>query len=329
MKIKERNIGIDIIKVIAVILVLSVHFFLNTNYYSIYSFGGISMKLQTIIRNFCMICVPLFIISTGFLNNKKEYNKSFFKSLFNIIIIWIFYSVIEYLILNWLNGNLFNIKDFIYSVTSFEGCGYSWYIEMYIGLYILSPILNNAFDNFNEKNKLYLLILSISSIILPEFLNSNKIIHFPNWWSLIYPIPYYICGKYILYTKPKIKKTNLILLIIFIQIFTTFYDYIASIKFNSFPVFISSTLIFLTFYDLNIKNIKLKKTISYISNISFDIYLSSSLIDKLIYPIFNSYLLKYNITQQKCILFAPILIIIIFILSFIYGSIRKLTIKVR
>ena len=95
-KNKQRNYGIDIIKIVAVILVICVHFFLNTNYYDTAN-SGIAMKIKSAIRNFCMICVPLFLIATGFLNTKKQYNKSCFKGLVAIIIIWLFYSIIDFL----------------------------------------------------------------------------------------------------------------------------------------------------------------------------------------------------------------------------------------
>lgn len=98
MKTKNRNYGIDIVRIIAVVLVLSVHFFLNTNYYNTIHLGGISLKIQSIIRNFCMVCVPLFMLITGFLNKKTEYNRSFFRGLLNILIVWFFYSIIESII---------------------------------------------------------------------------------------------------------------------------------------------------------------------------------------------------------------------------------------
>ena len=101
----ERNTGLDIVRLLATILVLTIHFFLNTNYFST-QLSGISMNLQSIIRSFCMSCVPLFMILTGYLNNKKEYNKSFFKSLFNILIIWLFYSILEFFVLSYLNKEI-------------------------------------------------------------------------------------------------------------------------------------------------------------------------------------------------------------------------------
>lgn len=77
---RDRNYGLDILRVIAIISVLSVHFFLNTKYY-IVSKNGIGMKAQFVIRNIFMICVPLFILLTGYLNNKKNMIKNFLKDL--------------------------------------------------------------------------------------------------------------------------------------------------------------------------------------------------------------------------------------------------------
>lgn len=263
-KIENRNYGIDIIRVIAIILVLSVHFFLNTSYYSV-SNVGIGMKLQTIIRNFCMICVPLFMLITGFLNKKTKYDKTFFKGLINILIIWFFYSLIEYFTLNILNHNynLLNLKSFIYSLSSFKSCGYSWYIEMYIGLYLISPIINNAYNTFDRKNRFILLLVVILNLVLPTFVNElfNGIIHMPNWWISIYPLAYYIVGKYIFDIKPKVNKKTLVFLLVLTQIITFSFDYIGSIDFNSLPTFLSATLIFLLFYDLDIKNNILKNII--------------------------------------------------------------------
>lgn len=333
MNNKDRNYGIDIIKIIAVILVLTVHFFLNTHYYSFGQGDGLGIKVQSIIRNFCMMCVPLFIIATGFLNKKTEYNKSFFKGLINILIVWFFYSLIEYFVLNLVDGKFinFNFIDLLNSITSFEACFYSWYIEMYIGLYLLSPIINNAYNSFDKKNRFRIFIIAITITILPQFINSvfNGIVHMPNWWAPIYPLAYYLCGKYIYDIKPKIKKKNLIILFILGQIFNFSYNYISGIDYDTLPIFINSTLLFLIFYDIDIKNQKLQKIIAYTSNISLDIYLASSVIDKLLYPIFNSKMDVMGVTQQYAILYSPIILIIIFVLSFIYGSIRKLIINVR
>lgn len=332
VEIDKRICGIDIIKVVAVFLTISVHFFLNTSYYVTESYG-VNMKIQSMIRNFCMICVPLFLITTGFLNSKTEYNKKFFKGLALVLIIWLFYSIIEYFSLNILNGTTSNLnfKDLLFSVTSFTACQYSWYIEMYIGLYLLAPIINTAYNVLNDSNKKSLLFLSIVMIILPNFINAvfDKTFHFPNWWTSIYPIAYYITGKYIADKKPIFNRKKLIILLLFNQVLMMSFTYISSIEFNSLPTFINSVIVFLLLYNIDFKNNKMKKIVAYTSRISLDIYLASSLIDKLIYPIYGKIFNFSGMTQQHIIIYAPLIVITVFILSFIYGSIRKKMINIR
>ena len=118
MKDSNRIYGVDILRIIAVILVLVLHFFTNT-YYNSTDLNNLNMKVQTVIKDFAMICVPLFMVISGFLNKKAQYDKSFFKGLFNILIVWIFYSLIEYFVLNILNNNYqaLNFKDLLFSLT--------------------------------------------------------------------------------------------------------------------------------------------------------------------------------------------------------------------
>lgn len=328
MKNKERVIGLDIIRVIAVLFVLCVHFFLNTKYYTT-EFNGIGMKLQYIIRNIFMICVPLFILLTGYLNKKKEYNKEFFKELIIILIIWLFYSIIEYPITNMYKFT--SIKDYIFQITNFKASRYSWYLEMYIGLYLLSPLINNGYNSLKQKDKNILLILSIILFIAPGFINDllKDIIHFPNWWYSIYPLGYYITGKYLSETKPNYNKLFLIGIYILNQIIIFMVMNKAKTEFESLTIYISSVIVFLIFYNINIKNKCLSKIITTISILSLDIYLASGLTDRIIYTIFNNKLYLYNIPQSRCILYAPLVIISTFILSTLYASIRRKIIRVR
>lgn len=329
---KDRNYGLDILRVVAIISVLSVHFFLNTKYYSV-SKNGIGMNLQYIIRNIFMICVPLFILLTGYLNKNKKYDKKFFKGLLNIIIIWLFYSIIEFISKKILSNNIdeITIKNLLLAVSSFKACHYSWYIEMFIGLYLLSPIINNAYDNFSTKDKNILLCISIITFILPGIINDvlEEYIHFPNWWYQVYPLGYYITGKYLNDCKPKYNKLILIILFIAVQVISYLLKGKSNIEFESLTVYMSSVIVFLIFYNINIKSKFLKNIITTISIMSLDIYLASGLIDHIVYTIFNSKLALYNIPQSRCILYAPIVLIITFTLSSLYASIRRILINVR
>ena len=76
---KKRNINIDLIKCIAVFSVISVHFFLNTNFYNTPVVGN-KMYIAVFFRTLFMICVPLFIITTGYLMKNKELNKKYYEN---------------------------------------------------------------------------------------------------------------------------------------------------------------------------------------------------------------------------------------------------------
>lgn len=256
---KKHILGLDLVRVVAVILVLTVHFFLHTKYYDS-PLTGINMNIQSVIKNFCLSCVPLFILLTGFLNNKKEYNKKFFKGLAAIIIIWLFYCIIEFFVLNIINDNYenLNINNFIYSITSFQAVSYSWYIEMYIGLYLLAPLINVAFDNFSNSNKKIFTAIIFFLGIGFNFLNIifKDVIQFPDFWNSIYILSYYVVGKYIATIKPKFSKKYLFLLLVINQLLTFYYQSLdgISVDYNSLTIFTQSVILFLLIYDINIKN---------------------------------------------------------------------------
>lgn len=209
MSKKERLFGLDLLKILATFTVLSVHFFLNTQFYNTNA-TGFSITIQVIIRNLCMICIPLFVMLSGYLNNKKDYNKKFFIELLEIIVIWLFYSIIEFITTSIMNNNLstFNIKTMLYKISIFTACRYSWYIEMFIGLYMMTPILNRAYDSFDDKSKKIVTFLALLLTIGFSFLNGvfSNIIHFPLYWGNLYFIAYYLVGKNIAYFKPDLKS---------------------------------------------------------------------------------------------------------------------------
>ena len=88
----KRHIGIDIVKTIAILSVVGVHFFLNTKFYRV-NLDNTNLFIQTIIQQICLTCIPLFVMSTGYLNNNTQINKSYFKKILPIIYIYLLYSI--------------------------------------------------------------------------------------------------------------------------------------------------------------------------------------------------------------------------------------------
>ena len=94
MSLKERNFGLDLIRTLAIFLVMGSHFMEYSDFYG-KIIQGKSMFLLINLRNFVRICVPLFILLTGYLKStKKEMNLNYFKSILKLLITYLVVSII-------------------------------------------------------------------------------------------------------------------------------------------------------------------------------------------------------------------------------------------
>ena len=66
---KSRMVAADVLRCVACYLVISIHFLMNSGFYSTTVYGK-KMFLAVLIRCACTICVPLFLILSGYLMNK-------------------------------------------------------------------------------------------------------------------------------------------------------------------------------------------------------------------------------------------------------------------
>lgn len=337
----KRNINLDLIRLIAVTSVISIHFFLNNGFYN-EPINNSKMIIMLYLRTFFMICVPLFIILTGYLMSKKELSKKYYlkieKTIFTYIVASILCILYKIIFLN----KEYTIFNIIGLITSFSGCGYAWYVNMYLGLYLLIPFLNLIYNNLkNKKEKHLLLITLILLTIFPSFINIKyKIL--PNWWTNIYPITYYYIGAYLREYKINIKTfKNFLLIILSVIIFGTislYFSYNKTFVWNSITgnwnppqSFITSILVFIFILNLNLNNLpnKLKNIIYKISNRSFGIYLVSYIFDDFFY----SYLNKYITSISNKLYYFPLMIILVFMYSYILSTLidhfKTLLIKLK
>ena len=88
-----RDKRLDIIRIFSLFCVICVHFFLNIKFYDNIVIGK-KMFLMTTIRNFFMICVPMFITLTGYLMSDKKINNKYYIGIIKIIVTYILCSII-------------------------------------------------------------------------------------------------------------------------------------------------------------------------------------------------------------------------------------------
>lgn len=293
-----RNINLDLIRDVAIFFVISVHFFLNTDFYYTAMLGK-KMYIMSIMRVFFITCVPLFMILSGYLMNKKKPTKDYYKKISKVISIYILASLFCILFKVLYFKMEFTFFSIIKSILNYTACNYAWYIEMYIGLYLLIPFINIMYNGCEgEKQKIILLIVFTFVTIAPSIFNMKWTL-IPESWKSLYIITYYLVGAFLSEYKLNIsKKWNVIILIVLAIIFGSFnygvrygenFSWSAYLDYFGFETFIISILIFNLLLNIDLTKIgKLPTNIMIkISELSLGMYLVSYIFDSIYYKFLN------------------------------------------
>lgn len=338
-RLEGRNTSLDILRIVAVTSVFSVHFFLYTGFYS-QPVQGTTMYIEVMIRSFFSICVPMFMILTGYLMCHKTLSKKYYKGISHTLIIYVL-SAVACMIFKAIHDHAtLTPKSFILGILDFTGANYSWYIEMYIGLFLLAPFLNLAYNKLaNQKQKQVLVLTLFALTVLPTILNIfnfdtaawwgnpassdtfQKLV--PSWWMGFYPVTYYFVGCYLREFGLKFKTSTLIILLVITTVLFGTFNFYRSYGTNfksgvyvywyGFEPFVSTILVFelLT----RIKTDKLgrgaKIFLWKLSDLALGMYLLSFIFDKLIYE----YLCKQVTTVTDRIPFMLLTVPAVFICS--------------
>lgn len=309
-KTQNRQIGLDIIRTSAIFFVLSVHYFLYSNFYTTLEVKGIYSFILIFFRWLFYCCVPLFLLLTGYLNINKKYSCNYFKKLFFIFFDFTITLIIIYLVSNFALEKNYIFIDFINDLLSFKS---HWYLGMYIGLYLLIPFLNKLSNSLSKEEHKHLIItllfISGLSSVLSGFKISNFEINiFSKYWNFAYPILYYYIGLYIKKFKVTTNKWKLFSILILSLIIETLICYLYYYNSNfdwklfdgygSLITVIASVSIFLLLYCINIKSTFISKVFTLFSKVSLIMYFLTKLYDPLFYAQLNTRYTFYQTTNR-------------------------------
>ena len=223
---RQRNPALDIIRIFAFLCVVGIHFFLNNNFYNI-PVEGLAMAGMIVVRCFCMICVPLFLMLSGYLLKNKELSKKYYSRIFYILGIYLL-SCVACGIYKILWEDL-AVREAIVGIFDYQTASYGWYVEMYFGLFLLIPFLNMMYKGAGtQRRRLALVLTFLVLTALPGLLNTwdllgisgatNDQLHFdpliPDYWRMSYPITFYFMGAYLRDYPLRLKTGRTVLCII-------------------------------------------------------------------------------------------------------------------
>lgn len=147
---KKRQVNIELLRIIAMILVLLTHTgdgVCDVNLVKTDVWAAIGTYE---IDSWIFVCVPSFVVISGYFGIHWKW-----KGLFNYLFQIGFWGGMVYLITWGLGLHDFHVMTFIKNMTCFLQ-GVNWFFYAYLGLYMFAPVLNAFIEKVNEKQIMWM-----------------------------------------------------------------------------------------------------------------------------------------------------------------------------
>ena len=287
MSIRERNYGLDLLRIVSMFMILILHFLGKNNILTNSSFYSFNNHLAWLLESLCIVAVNCYVLISGYFSIDSKFNSK------RIIDIWLkvlFYSIL-------IGCFMFMFCNTPLSIINIINCFFPvftktyWFITVYICLCFFSPFLNILIKNLTkEKYRLLIILCFILFCLIPTFVPSEFMIDLNGGTGIVWFCFLYLFAAYIrLYGKNIKKRKNYLIfyliscLILFLArefilylfpkiglnalFFEKLYNY------NTIFVFISSLCLFYYFNNLFIKKQKTKDLIKCIAPYTLAVYL--------------------------------------------------------
>ncbi len=221
----------------------------------------------------------------------------------------------------------------ILKITDFSAIPYGWYIEMWIGLFLLTPFLNVLWHGLeNKKHRQILIITLYAMCALPDFCNRYGVHLMPGYWVSIYPICFFYLGAYIKEYQPRIEAWKLWVCILALCMINPMLNSGLAIAGHNRPMMhlIGSgsgiitiplaAIFFLACYRIDVKVAWTRSLLAKISLLSLDMYLISWVFDRFWYGIF-SHTSLWN--QNQLLWLFLIAVPCVFVSSFVFAYLKS------
>lgn len=337
----NRRTGIELLRILAMFAIVLGHFIAHSNGFT----TAISIKnplviAERMVESFGLFKVNVFILITGFFMIEKQMDFSQIKK--RLFPLWrqVFgYSVVILIVMF-----VFFRPSIIETIKSFFPilCYRYWFITTYFVLIILTPIINRAFHNIEEKRmrKIVLAIVGCFALwqtIMPFVTTVDDM----KGYSIIWFVVVYIIGGYIKKFGIDLVNNKLrIPLYLLMSVCYLGYSYAVELfsaktnikvnipYYNSIFALVASIALFNFFLKKNI-NGKIGRVISYLSGSVIAIYLISD--NPLVRGVLYNNILhidKYINHGIKSILIILLVALIVFVACLFIDILRRSSVEV-
>ena len=289
-KNNERNVSLDLLKIIGMFLIVCIHLIGVNHLTDISEKGSMNYYVMLVINMIGLIAVPCYLLISGYFLVNSKFN---IKKILKIWAVTLFYSIINYFFYTIVIGKNVGTIEFQKSFFPVLAEGY-WFVSVYVGLYMLFPFLNIIIHKINQNQyKALLLILFIINCVSTTFFPTTKVFGGNYGMNIFNAIFLYFVAAYIrLYYKESQKKhgvtKDLIIFIGSIALLSVILIKLKSINSTSYLIraytdqcfsysnilcFLASVSIFIAFTKIKITNKIAKETVNYFKPLLFSVYL--------------------------------------------------------
>lgn len=196
----KREPGLDLLRCFATLLVITAHSFMS-NGYTIRPQVGVAMWLAGSFQLMGRCSVGIFLLLTGYLQSRKTDWRSCYRGLPSVLLGYLLVAFISIPIRHFIFGDVQSLSTWMQRLFGYNGAYYGWYVEMYVGLTLLTPFLNVGLKHLSDKE-----LFGFSAVLL--FLSSlpglTRWVVVPEFWKYLYPVSFYVLGAIFRRVQPKI-----------------------------------------------------------------------------------------------------------------------------
>jgi len=296
---KRRELSLDLIRAVAVFFTVGMHFMDNSGIYDIEIRGALPVA-TAMLRMLFTACVPMFLMLSGWLCNKRTLSKRYYLSVLRILETYLAASVLCLVYRRFFAHEEIGLRYVVGSILNFYASGYAWYVMLYMGLFLMMPFLNLMFHGLETRRQRLVLIASFFVLShLPTLLNV-RVQLLSVWWKNLYPITYYLTGAYLSVYRPKLRAgqaAGLLLVLLGLCVLFNRWAYgvmgtgMIAVTYDHVEVYAVSVLCFALLLGVPAARFPAgaQKGIEWVSRMSFGAYLMSWVSDGFLYPVFVRY----------------------------------------
>lgn len=277
----QKHIGIEILRVISMLMVITLHLMLK---------GRFSESTNTIVNVEAWILVFLstvavncYVLISGYFLCEKRFK---LYRVFNTYTQTWFFSVLTFVVLVLIHGIEFTKGQLLKSLLPLSFNNY-WFVTNYILLLFVAPIINIAINHMDKKQMKLSLFVLVGIFCVFNTILTPLAVPFDGsgGFSLVWFVVLYFSGAYIKrFGIIKYKSRVYVLIYLGITLLCVGLHYICDWlnlslidtvlqNYNSILIYSGSVCLFLAFLKLNLKENAFGKIILFIAPLSFAAYL--------------------------------------------------------